>query len=406
MGHLDVNDILTDVQHGFRKARSCESQLILTVDDLARNIDAGVQTDVILLDFAKAFDKVPHPHLLRKLEYYGLSGSLLKWIRNFLHGRTQRVVIDGESSNIAPVTSGVPQGSVLGPLLFLVYINDLPDCISNGTKVKLFADDTMVYRAINSRADAVQLQHDLDSLQEWERKWLMTFHPGKCQVLHITKRKKQEHHTYAIHGTDLKSAESAKYLGVEISSDLSFDKHIDNITKKGLKTLGFLRRNLPGRSCSRETKTTCYNALVRPVMEYASCIWDPHTNKATSKAEAVQRSAARYVMNNFSRRSSVTAMTDELKWKTLEHRRATSKVTMMYRICNKLIDIPDNQLVPLNTRTRGHTKRFFVPRSRTSLLRDTFFPNTIRLWNGLPENVVSSPSIDIFKTRVRDVAFH
>ena len=107
---------------------------------------------------------MPHPHLLRKLEYYGLSGSLLKWIRNFLHGRTQRVVIDGESSNIAPVTSGVPQGSVLGPLLFLVYINDLPDCISNGTKVKLFADDTMVYRAINSRADAVQLQHDLDAL--------------------------------------------------------------------------------------------------------------------------------------------------------------------------------------------------------------------------------------------------
>lgn len=408
MGHLDVNKILTDVQHGFRKARSCESQLILAVDDLARNIDAGVQTDAILLDFAKAFDKVPHPHLLRKLEYYGLSGSLLMWIRNFLHDRTQRVVIDGESSNVAPVTSGVPQGSVLGPLLFLVYINDLPSCVSDGTKVKLFADDTMVYRVINSHVDAVQLQQDLDALQEWERKWLMTFHPGKCQVLHISKRKKkdQNRHTYAIHGTDLKPVESAKYLGVEISSDLSFDRHIDSITRKGMKTLGFLRRNLPGRSCSKEIKTACYNTLVRPIVEYASCVWDPHTSKAISKAESVQRSAARYVMNNYSRRSSVTSMINELQWKTLQHRRAVSKVAMMYRITNHLIDIPDDQLVPLNTPTRGHSKRFLIPRSRTSLMKDTFFPNTIRLWNGLPENVVSSPSIDIFKTRVKDVGIH
>ena len=162
------------------------------------------------------------------------------------------------------------------------------------------------------------------------------------------------------------------------------------------------------KSCSRETKTACYNTLVRPIVEYASCVWDPHTSKATSKAESVQRSAARYVMNNYSRRSSVTTMIDELQWKTLQHRRAVSKVTMMYRITNQLIDIPDDQLVPLNTPTRGHrhSKRFLIPRSRTSLLKDTFFPNTIRLWNGLPEKVVNSPSIDIFKTRVRDVVLN
>ena len=202
------------------------------------------------------------------------------------------------------------------------------------------------------------------------------------------------------------SAESAKYLGVEISNDLSFDRHIENITKKGMKTLGFLRRNLPGKSCSRETKTACFNTLVRPIVEYASCVWDPRTSKATSKVESVQRSAARYVMNNYSRRSSVTTMIDELQWKTLQHRRAVSKVTMMYQITNQLIDIPDDQLVPLNTPTRGHSKRLLIPRSRTSLLKDTFFPNTIRLWNGLPEKVVTSPSIDIFKTRVRDVVLN
>ena len=204
----------------------------------------------------------------------------------------------------------------------------------------------------------------------------MKFHPGKCQVLHVSKRKKkdQHSHTYTIHGTDLKPAESAKYLGVEISNDLSFDRHIENITKKGMKTLGFLRRNLPGKSCSRETKTACYNTLVRPIVEYASCVWDPHTSKATSKAESVQRSAARYVMNNYSRRSSVTTMIDELQWKTLQHRRAVSKVTMMYRITNQLIDIPDDQLVPLNGLSRkGVPVPIPIPspsRSRNPSIRD------------------------------------
>ena len=213
MRHLDVHKILHDAQHGFRKRRSCESQLILTVQDLAKNIDNRGQTDLILLDFSKAFDKVPHKRLLYKINYYGVRNSTLWWIGDFLGGRTQQVLLEGVTSSTAPVQSGVPQGSVLGPLLFLLFINDLPDAVSEGSAVRLFADDCALYRDIKSAADAIQLQEDLNNLQKWEADWLMEFHPKKCQVLNITNKRKVITHPYSIHGHTLDVVDSAKYLG-------------------------------------------------------------------------------------------------------------------------------------------------------------------------------------------------
>ena len=215
MRHFESYNILTNYQHGFRKARSCESQLLITVDKIIHNLDNGLQTDLILLDFSKAFDKVPHLCLLHKFKNCGLHGSLHTWISNFLHGRIQNVVLDGESSTQSPVSSGVPQGTVLGPLLFLAYINELPDCISEDSRVHLFADDGVVYRVINNNDDATQLQQDLNALQEWEKKWLMELHPEKCQVLRITKRRNPVKFTYSIHNHPLEVVSSAKYLGVE-----------------------------------------------------------------------------------------------------------------------------------------------------------------------------------------------
>ena len=154
-------------------------------------------------------------------------------------GRTQRVVLEGESSEVAAVSSGVPQGTVLGPLLFLAYINDLPDCVSS--EIRLFADDCLLYRPIRSRADAIRVQDDLISLQTWEDKWLMSFNPDKCEVLRITnKRKGIIASEYSIHGSVLRTVESAKYLGVTISRNLSWKPHINSIIKKANSTLGFL----------------------------------------------------------------------------------------------------------------------------------------------------------------------
>ena len=167
--HLERSKILSDYQHGFRKRRSCESQLITTIHDLAKGLNDRQQIDAVLLDFSKAFDKVPHRRLATKLHHYGVRGSTLSWIEDFLSDRSQRVVIDGEKSSTALVSSGVPQGTVMGPLLFLVYINDLPGRVNSTTR--LFADDCLMYRTISKDEDVEQLQTDLDSLQRWEEEF-------------------------------------------------------------------------------------------------------------------------------------------------------------------------------------------------------------------------------------------
>ncbi|KAK3870886.1 hypothetical protein Pcinc_023912 [Petrolisthes cinctipes] len=166
MDHFDRQNILTDNQHGFRPKRSCETQLLVTTHDILQSLnDTKIrQVDAIVLDFAKAFDKVPHQRLLHKLEFYGIQGQLLHWIRTFLTTRKQRVVLDGSQSPSVPVTSGVPQGTVLGPLLFLSYINDPPLSLSSTTR--LFADDSLVYRPIKDRNDCLRLQDDLTALED------------------------------------------------------------------------------------------------------------------------------------------------------------------------------------------------------------------------------------------------
>ena len=187
MKFFENNNILTDAQHGFRKYRSCESQLITTVQGLASGIDKSEQIDAVLLDFSKAFDKVPHRRLAANLHHYGVRGNTLLWIQSFLADRSQKVIMEGQSSASAPVTSGVPQGTVLGPLLFLVYINDLPSKVQS--TARLFADDCLLYRTIKSNQDSDILQQDLDNLQKWESDWLMHFNPD-CEVIRITNNRR------------------------------------------------------------------------------------------------------------------------------------------------------------------------------------------------------------------------
>ena len=202
---------------------------------------SGKQSDLILLDFSNAFDKVNHLKLLYKLQLHGIQGKTLGWIESFLIGRTQCVVLDGDSSTELPVSSGVPQGSVLGPILFLLYIYDLPDNIQSN--VRLFADDTAVYLTVQGQEDADILQADLNVLQEWEKAWDMEFNPSKCQVLHISRHRRPIKQPYTMHGKVLDSIDHARYLGVDISSDLNFNHHINRVTANASKSLGFLKGN-------------------------------------------------------------------------------------------------------------------------------------------------------------------
>ena len=304
MAHLYKHRILSDDQHCFCKRPSCETQLILTLNDLAKGLNSKQQIDAVLLDFSKAFDRVPHQRLLLKLHFYGIRGQVLHWIRDFLTGRTQRVLVEGQSSTTSSVTSGVPQGTVLGPLLFLVFINDLPSMATSTTR--MFADDCLMYRTIHDTSDAAALQADLDNLQQWEQDWLMDFNPSKCEVITISNKRNCIAFPYTIHNETLKKTDCAKYLGVNITSNLSWSTHVDKICKKANSTQAFLQRNI--RSCPQKIKARCYTTLVRPLLEFSSAAWAPHHKSDINKLESVQRRAARFVMRDYHRTSSVSSM--------------------------------------------------------------------------------------------------
>jgi hypothetical protein len=201
-------------------------------------MEEGDQTDIILLDFAKAFDKVPHDRLLHKMEFYGIRQNTLEWIKQFLTNRAQSVILENHKSDPLDVVYGVHQGTVIGPLLFLAYINDLPEATSSSARH--FADDCLLFRRIRKIQDAVDLQNDLSSLEEWERKWQMCFHPDKCIVIRVPGKRQFHQTSYTLHGHTLDVVDSGKYLGVTINKDLTWTKHINQTIGKASKTLGFL----------------------------------------------------------------------------------------------------------------------------------------------------------------------
>ncbi len=382
LNHMEQFNLLADAQHGFRKRRSCETQLLLTYHDIAKTVNKSGQVDMLVLDFAKAFDTVAHKRLLGKLESYGVHGALHSWIQSFLEGRTQMVVVDGASSNSAIVKSGVPQGSVLGPLLFLIYINDLAK--QTDATVRLFADDCVMYSSIKNTTDCEGLQHDLDLLHQWEKRWLLKFNVKKCNVLRATHAKTREvAFDYNIGGTPLEITKSTTYLGVELSKDLKWNSHVDKTRAKGTQMLGVLRRNL--KFCPQEIKDKAYKVYVRPTMEYASPIWDPYTADNIKKIESVQRKASRFVCNKFGRDVSVTQLLRQLQWPLMEQRRAEARLSTFHRMIYGTIDINWEPLMTRNERVSrsGHTHRFMRHSTRKDCYKFSFIPRSIVQWNNL-----------------------
>lgn len=390
MSYFDANNVLSPKQHGFRSKHSCETQLIGFSQEIADSLDQGQQTDVIVMDFSKAFDKVDHHKLVHKLKRLGIDNKVTSWIRSFLTNRSQQVLVEGNCSDRLPVLSGVPQGSVLGPCLFLAYINDLPDSVKS--RVRLFADDTIVYLVIRSSSSAESLQQDLKLLELWEQDWAMEFNPDKCEILRIHRKKKPILFPYRLHDTLLKSADKSKYLGVTISKDLNWAPHINNITAKANSTLRFIKRNV--KTSKRKVKETAFKTYVRPQVEYCSTVWCPWQKYLKYKIEMVQRSAARYVMNDYSYTSSVTDMINTLNWQTLEQRREYSSLIMFYKIRSNLVAVDNHHLRP--TRNLNYN----IPPSSSNFHAASFFPRTIRLWNSLPIYVQESPSLPIFAGRL------
>ena len=395
---MDKHNLLTDRQHGFRKGHSCETQLIQTIHDLSSSHNKRTQTDAIILDFSKAFDTVPHNRLILKLTHTGVNPKIIQWISSFLKGRKQRVVVGGEHSQWVEVDSGVPQGTVLGPLLFLTYINDLPDGLNS--TVRLFADDCIIYRDIMNSHDQCALQNDLIKLSHWEKKWQMSFNAQKCFVLRIPSSRSPLVTEYSLGDEILQEVNSHNYLGVEIQHNLKWDSHINNITSKANRTLGFVRRNLG--SCTKDTKASAYTALVRPTLEYCSTVWDPHNKCHIQQIGMIQRRAARMVFNDYDweNHTSVTGLIKELKWDMLSTRRTIARVNIMHKAIGGHMALPcHDYFTPVQRHSRtSHTNSFITVQSSKDTHSFSFVPLTIRDWNSLPQSITSITDPVPFKT--------
>ncbi|MCG8431742.1 MAG: hypothetical protein MJA29_11285, partial [Candidatus Omnitrophica bacterium] len=237
-----IEPLLSPAQHGFCKGRSTSTQMVQVLDKIGLTLDNGGQVDMIYLDFSKAFDSVPHDLLTHKVRSFGINGNLLAWLKSYLSDRQQRVVVEGAVSPLLPVVSGVPQGSILGPLLFSMYVNDLPATISELTDSGLYADDAKCYRTIRDLNDCIALQGDLDMLWQWSNVWGLGFSIPKCQVVSITRKANPIHFHYNLHGTVLERVNDVKDLGVTVQSNLTWNRHVDQVVDSANRAWFAVRR--------------------------------------------------------------------------------------------------------------------------------------------------------------------
>ena len=267
--------------------------------------------------------------------------------------------------------------------------------------LQILSDDCILYRPISYFSDCEALQNDLDKLAQWEQQRDMQFHPSKCNFIMSTWSKTPFKYNYILKGHTLESVDTVKYLGVTISSNMTWNTHINNITSKAQKLLGFLRRNLQIKN--EQTKSMAYKSLVRSNLEYCSTIWSPHTKKQKSEIEKVQLRAARYTTGRFHNTSSVTSMLDHLEWNSLETRRNIAKVTMLYKCTHNLFAInPDFYISSQTSLTQHSHSLWYKPFSTsTDYFKFSFFPHTVVLWNALAPDIVSASSLDQFKSQIQ-----
>jgi hypothetical protein len=370
--YLDRNKYFADEQHGFRAKRSCESQLIITLHHIAKLTDEGVAVDAIILDFSKAFDTVSHPKLLSKLKASGISSQIITWIQCWLTQRTQSVQIQGQTSDPALVTSGVPQGSVLGPLLFIIYINDITACVSTRNSLRLFADDALLFGP-----QGQTLQNDLECLANWSQDWQMTFNANKCKVISFAKSNSTNEHMYLLGNDKLERVRAIKYLGVWLTSDLDWSEQVNQVSNKTMRILGMLRRSM--RRGTIAAKLTMYKTLIRPVLEYASCSWSPYRTTQQNQLERAQRKAIRWA-TGLKPRDSVTQVMQQYSVKTLATRRTERDLTTLVHMLEGRVDINPEKLI---TRNRHHNTRHNILHfpANTNVYANSFFPRAVRSLN-------------------------
>lgn len=396
LSHLTTNSLLSDHQHGFIPKRSCTTQLLEVLEEWTASLENKHSVDAVYLDFSKAFDSVPHKRLIAKLRSLAIDPTCLRWIKSFLSNRRQYVAVNNEHSDWAPVLSGIPQGSVLGPVLFITYINDMPDAV-NLCSIKLFADDAKLFTEVDEAQDASILQSDLTNLMSWSEKWLLKFNTAKCKVLHVGR--KNERFTYKMGDVTLSVTECEKDLGVWINQDLTATDHIKNAVSKANKLLGMIRRTFS--VMTPEMFSCLFKTLIRPHLEYGFSVWWPKNKGENVQVENVLIKASRRVPGlshlNYADRLQI------LNLPSMIYRRYRGDMIQCYKY---LHDLYDTKSKPLNsTMDTPYGLRYHnLARKKLSCdhprRREFFSQRTVNHWNYLPADIVNAPTLNSMKARL------
>ena len=404
--HLETNNLLCKNQHGFLKGRSCLTQLLKHTDIILNNFLKGLDTDSIYLDFSKAFDKVDHQILLLKLSSYGIRGKLLSWIEEYLSNRIQTVVVNGSKSYPAKVESGVPQGTVLGPILFLIYINDLHKCI-NHSVMSHFADDTRILKAIGLTSDVSLLQDDLQKTIDWSTTNKMVLNEDKFELLNhsLTKTNSLKELPYSNQffeystesGTVIAPSDLVQDLGININTNLNWSAQINIISSKARQLISWVLSVFKNRS--EQTMMRLYKALIRSRTEFCSPLWHPSKIEDIKMLESVQRLFTSKItevshLNYYNRLKS-------LRIQSLQRRRERFIIISMWKIING--EMPNDLCIQFSNTQRRGIKAKLPPldmkatqRAR-SLYENSFAVIGPRLWNTIPHKITTKTNKDSFK---------
>jgi len=399
IGYLLKNNLISKHQHGFLVRHSTCTNLLETVNDWTLALDNHQKTDAIYIDFQKAFDSVSHPKLLTKLSSYNIKGDVFAWIAAFLNHRSQQVMIKNSLSKNIYITSGVPQGSVLGPTLFLLYINDLADTFENlNCVVKLYADDAKLYCSYKFGDHSPVLIKAIDQLVEWAKIWQLRIANSKCIAHRVSTITTSVSCDYAIDGYKLQWSNCTRDLGVHMDTELKFTQHISKIVHIGHSRAALILKcflnNIP------EVLVKAFCTYVRPILEYCAPVWSPHHKGLADKIEKVQRRFTKriYGLSNLSYEDRLLS----LKLESLHVRRIKQDLTMCYKIVNGLIAIDCSDFFSFTNcdRTRGHNFKIYIQNCRLDARKFSFARRVCPVWNSLPYDFVNATSISSFKRKL------
>ena len=406
---LNANKLIYKLQSGFLKGHSTVHQLIDIYNQICQGIDSSQYTCMVFCDVSKAFDRVWLRGLLFKLKQNGLNGNILKWIESYLTERRQKVFIGSSYSEVKVTKAGVHQCSVLGPLFFLIYINDIADDLLSITRI--FADDTSLSFTsftCNSLSDIEDiLNHDLHIILSWSRQWLVDFNPNKTEAILFTLRRNVSYPALVFNSTPVNFVEHHKHLGLTLSHDGKWHEHIQSISSSASKVLGMMRKIK--FSLNRRSLNQIYLSFLRPLLEYASIVWDGCTQYEKENIERLQHEAARLV-TGLTRSCSLDNLYREIGWISLQDRRKYQKLVMAFKIKMGITPEYLSSIFPntVGLRTQYNlriTNDLTIVNTRTQLFKNSFLPSCIALWNSLPEEIRNIESVATFKYQLKTHIF-